>query len=88
MKHKILGYVSHKSKSSGNIILKARTETRINEKVYNKKGNQIGKVFDIFGPVNSPFISIRLKDGQEVMIGKPLFINEKQGKKKYRKKKK
>lgn len=87
MKRKILGYVSHKSKNSGNIILKAQTETRINEEIFDKKGNIIGKVFDIFGSVNSPYLSIRIKDSQEIMIGKPLFINEKK-RKKFRKKKK
>jgi rRNA processing protein Gar1 len=64
------------------------TETRINEPVYNKKGDKIGSVFDIFGPVSSPYVSVRLLDGQEILNGKPIFFTEKKGKKKSRKKKK
>lgn len=32
----------------------------INNQVYNKEMNKIGRIRDIFGPVNTPFISVQL----------------------------
>jgi rRNA processing protein Gar1 len=86
VKNNTLGWVSHRSSTNGNLILRAETQTRINEKVYNKKGEKIGHVFDIFGPVDSPFVSVKLEKEVGSMIGKYLFLI-KMGKKKQKRKK-
>lgn len=85
MKNRILGRVSHRSNNSGNLILKAEIETRIKDNVYNKKMEKIGYVFDIFGPVDSPFVSIRLEKEVGSIIGKYLFLKKVEKKKHQRK---
>jgi rRNA processing protein Gar1 len=76
MKRKVLGYISHKSKNSGNLILRTENQPRLNAIVYNKKGQKIGHVFDIFGPKESPFVSIKIMKEQKIAIGKPVYINQ------------
>ena len=80
-----LGDVLHSSGSSGNLIIKLETETHIGELVYDNKGNRVGAVFDIFGPVKSPFASIKIQEGAKENP-KTLFLGEKtkQRKSKYR----
>ena len=58
---KKLGKPLHTSKSSGNLIVKLESETKIGEPVMDPKGRRIGEVFDIFGPVDTPYASIKLK---------------------------
>jgi rRNA processing protein Gar1 len=63
----------HVAQSSGNLILRTKERVRIGDSVYNKKGREIGTIYDIFGPVNEPFLSIRIKNSPEELIGKPLY---------------
>ncbi len=53
-----IGYALHTS-SSGNIILKAENLPRIGEQVVDENLKPIGTVFDILGPVSSPYIAVR-----------------------------
>ncbi len=53
-----IGLVLHTS-SSGNMILKAENLPRIGDRVMDENLNQIGAVFDIFGPVSSPYVAVR-----------------------------
>lgn len=70
-----IGVVSHLSFSSGNLILKAEWEARIGEPVYDWRKREIGRVFDFFGPVSSPFISVRpVVENPERYVGKPLYV--------------
>ncbi|MFH1328736.1 MAG: Gar1/Naf1 family protein [Candidatus Bathyarchaeota archaeon] len=59
-----LGKVLHVSSSTGNLIVKVRRQVKVGEKVYDSKLKQIGAVFDIFGPILTPYVSIKpiLKD--------------------------
>ncbi|MBN2334445.1 hypothetical protein JXL21_02720, partial [Candidatus Bathyarchaeota archaeon] len=57
-----LGDVMHRSPSTGNLIVKLEAETRIGEPVFDAKGKRVGTVFDIFGPVEAPFASVRTRD--------------------------
>lgn len=45
--------------SSKNLILKAEALPRIGAKVLNDRLKSIGTVFDIIGPVSSPYVVIR-----------------------------
>jgi len=45
--------------SNKNLILKARNLPKLGDKVVDENLMSIGKVFDIFGPVSSPYVSIR-----------------------------
>jgi len=81
----VLGYVLHVSKGSGNLILRAESETRIGQYVFDKRGRKVGSVFDIFGPVEQPYISVRYDGEPENIKGKPLFLAEQKSRKKRRK---
>ena len=83
----VLGYVMHISKGSGNLILKAEADARIGQNVFDKRGNKIGSVFDIFGPVENPYISVKTNDEPVNIKGKPLFLFKEKARKKKRKRK-
>lgn len=55
-----IGCVLHIS-SSGSAILKAEKLPRIGDKVVDEKMKPVGTVFDIFGSVSSPYVSVRAK---------------------------
>jgi RNA-binding protein len=70
-----VGTALHISRSSGNLILKAENNSKIGDPVFNSGGKKVGLIFDIFGPVKTPFISVRprIKD-PERLVGEPLFL--------------
>jgi len=45
--------------SSKNLILKAEKLPRINDKVVDENLKSVGTVFDIFGPVSSPYVAVK-----------------------------
>jgi RNA-binding protein len=53
-----LGYVLHIS-SSKNLILRAEKPPKINDKVVDENLKSVGTVFDVFGPVSSPYVAVR-----------------------------
>ena len=64
----LLGKGMHQSKGNNNLIITLSGEARIGQPVSDKDGKPIGKIFDIFGPVDAPFASIKLNEG--VQLGK------------------
>jgi len=75
MKGLAIGAVDHLSLGSGNLILRAEREVKIGETVLDGKKKKMGVVFDFFGPVSSPFISVRpTVENPEKYVGKPLYI--------------
>jgi RNA-binding protein len=53
-----IGLVLHVS-SSKNMIIKAANLPRIGDEAVDENLKKIGTVFDIFGPVSSPYIAVR-----------------------------
>jgi len=53
-----LGLVLHISPSR-NIIIKIEKTPRIGETVVDENLKPVGKVFDIFGPVSSPYVAVK-----------------------------
>ncbi len=53
-----LGYVLHVSPSK-NLILKAERLPKINDKVVDENLKSVGTIFDIIGPVSSPYVSVK-----------------------------
>jgi rRNA processing protein Gar1 len=53
-----IGKILHVT-SDKNIILKAENRARIGDRVVDENLNPIGKIFDIFGPVSSPYVSVK-----------------------------
>ena len=79
-----IGIVKHQSHGSGNLILRAEKEVKIGETVHDKKKKKIGTIFDFFGPVSSPFISVRpMIEKPEKYIGTPLYVKVATGGKKW-----
>ena len=75
MKGLAIGAVDHLSHGSGNLILRAEREVKIGETVLDSKKKKMGVVFDFFGPVSSPFISVRpTVESPEKYVGKPLYV--------------
>jgi RNA-binding protein len=58
---KAKGKVLHLSKS-GKLIVRGTRKTGIGN-IVRDKNKKIGKVYDVFGPVDSPYLSIRLFKG-------------------------
>jgi len=70
-----VGSVLHISHSSGNLILKSKTDVRIGEAVRDNKGKRVGTIFDIFGPINDPYISIKTRTSNpERLVGAALYV--------------
>jgi rRNA processing protein Gar1 len=89
MSSKILvGKVKHQSKSNKNLIITLQSEVKIGQTVIDKTGVPMGKIFDIFGPVSTPYASVKLNDNIELgkISGKPLFLRQVSKKKRHRKK--
>jgi RNA-binding protein len=70
-----LGRVLHTS-PSGNIIIKIENIPKIGQTVVDENLKAVGKTFDLFGPVSSPYVAIRptiLKP--EELTNKVLYIS-------------
>ncbi len=61
--------------SAKNIIVKVENTPKIGETVIDENLKTIGEVFDIFGPVTSPYASVKPKISKpEVLINKTLYV--------------
>ena len=74
---KKLGRCSHISTATGNIIAKAFFEPKVGLKVFDGNLRKIGTVFDVFGPLSSPYVSIKPAIREcESIINHVLFLRE------------
>ncbi|VVB71459.1 Gar1/Naf1 RNA binding region [uncultured archaeon] len=66
---------------SEQIVGSATNIPRVNSWVVDQKRNKVGKVFDIFGPVDHPYIIVRPNRGVDAtdMVGKKLYVDEASG---------
>ena len=72
-----VGTVLHLSRSSGNLIVKVENEPRIGDTVLDSEGKKMGRVFDLFGPVSSPYLAVQPSVGHpEQYLGKALFLRK------------
>jgi len=68
-----IGRVLHISQNR-NIIVKAEKLPRLGDKVLDENLNHVGTVFDIIGPVSSPYITIKPSEKNlQNLIGKVLY---------------
>jgi RNA-binding protein len=69
-----LGPVLHVSPSR-NIITKTENVPKIGDAVVDENLKPIGKVFDIFGPVSSPYVAVRPSTREAGKLsGKMLYV--------------
>jgi rRNA processing protein Gar1 len=68
-----IGRVLHIS-SNRNMILKAESLPRIRDRVVDEKLKPVGTVFDIFGPVSSPYVSVKTEmDDLHRLVNRVLY---------------
>jgi len=74
-----LGRVLHISPSR-NIIIKTENIPKIGQTVVDENLKTVGKIFDLFGPVSSPYVAIRptILKPQE-LTNKTLYISPQRG---------
>jgi RNA-binding protein len=77
---KRLGTVLHLS-SHGHLIVRLEEPSlpRINAKVVTKKMDKIGTVYDIFGPENAPYVSVKLdkkmpRSGAQALVKERVYV--------------
>ena len=77
-----IGRVLHIS-PSGKAVLKAEAVPRIGDPVLDGKGRMVGTVFDVLGPVDSPYVEVEVKDKRK-LVGRLLYASprSKKGRKK------
>ena len=62
---------------SRKIVLKTNVRAKIGVQVFDEELRPVGKIFDVFGPVSSPYVSIEPAAGDaERYVGHPLYVNE------------
>jgi rRNA processing protein Gar1 len=60
---------------SRNVVLKVETLPKIGEKVIDEKLKQIGTIFDVFGSVSKPYVSIKPSiENPTSLVDKTLYI--------------
>lgn len=70
-----IGHVLHVSNIK-NIILKAENIPHIGDEVINEELNQVGIVFDVFGPTKSPYVAVKPKNpNPEKFLNHLLYSN-------------
>lgn len=68
-----IGRVLHIS-SNRNMILKAENLPRIRDRVVDEKLKPVGTVLDIFGPVSSPYVSVKTEiDDLHRLVNRVLY---------------
>jgi len=75
---------------SRSIVVKAEKTPRIGERVVNEKLQQVGTVFDIFGPVSAPYVAVKTTlENPNILTNQLLYVipSPKQGIKRKEKRK-
>ena len=73
----------HVSKSTGQLIVRAKEEASIGDFVYDSKRKRVGVVFDFFGPVDAPYIAVKPHSEPAEFIGAELFVEERRREKRH-----
>ena len=74
-----LGRVLHLSNNK-HLILRTKIKVKAKTVVLNEGLNQVGLIFDIFGPVGNPYVSIKpTVDNPERYVGRFLYTMNAEG---------
>ena len=69
-------------------VIKTKKPLRIGETVFDENRNPVGKVFDVFGPTDSPYVEVDIQNRRSSrLIGKILYQIPSKRKKRGRKRK-
>ena len=71
---KCLGKVTHLDSKNRAIVI-TKNKVSKNTKIYDSENNLVGRVVDIFGPVNEPYLAISAKKGMRItrIIGREIY---------------
>ena len=63
--------------AQNHLIIQTNFSPPIGSRVFNQANNAVGEIIDVFGPINSPFISIKSKTKINLsnFLNNDLFIN-------------
>ena len=68
-----IGRILHVSPSR-KAVIKTSRPPRINEMLFDENRKPVGRVFDVFGPVKSPYVEVDVKNEEASnLIGKMLY---------------
>ena len=60
---------------SRKLILRTKIKVKIGMQVLNEKLKPIGRIFDIFGPVKNPYVSVKpIIDEFERYVGRSIYV--------------
>lgn len=67
------------------LVARAGQVPKLSQSAFDSKGNRIGSVSDVFGPVKSPYIVIKPASGLSEtdlrkLVGSDIYMGEKRGK--------
>jgi rRNA processing protein Gar1 len=70
-----IGVALHLSKS-GKLVVKGTLTPKAGRKLYDEKGAEVGRAVEVFGPIKTPYISVRLAKGvdSEALLKQKIFI--------------
>jgi len=60
---------------SGKLVLRTNVRVKVGTQVFDEELRLVGKMFDVFGPVGEPYVSIEPAVGDaERYVGRPLYL--------------
>ena len=71
---KCLGKVAHLDSKNRAIVI-TKTKVEKNTKIFDSESNLVGRVVNIFGPVNEPYLAISAKKGLRItkLVGREVY---------------
>lgn len=67
--------------ASRKLILRTQINIRPGRQVYDEELNFVGRVFDVFGPVDRPYVSVKATtDELRRYVGRSLYLMREKGK--------
>ena len=71
---KCLGKVAHLDSNNRAIVI-TKNKVEKNTKIFDSESNLVGRVVNIFGPVNEPYLAISAKKGLRItkLVGREVY---------------
>ncbi|MCC6013166.1 MAG: Gar1/Naf1 family protein [Candidatus Verstraetearchaeota archaeon] len=73
-----IGKIINISKSNL-VTIKSNSPVKLGSRILLKNGNCLGIVVDVFGPIHSPYISVKPENIKDIVIGSEVYIMKKRG---------
>ncbi|MCS6769218.1 MAG: hypothetical protein NZ570_02135 [Candidatus Caldarchaeum sp.] len=70
-KYQLMGDVVRVDEKS--ILVRAHTAPKLASKAFDSRGRLIGYVSNVFGPVATPYVKVKMAEGLAVREGEPVY---------------